>query len=152
MQLRAARPDEADFLSDLAMRAKGYWGYDADFLRDCQGALAVYPDEVVSRRVTVAEADGSVVGFYALAGEPPTGELSLMFVDPGHIRSGIGRRLWAHAVDTARSVGLTSIAIEADPFAEAFYSTMGAVRTGFVPSHVRAGRKLPHLMFTVSSG
>jgi hypothetical protein len=34
MLIRAARPDEAGFLSDLAVRAKGYWGYDAAFLRE----------------------------------------------------------------------------------------------------------------------
>ena len=150
--MRAARPDEAAFLSDLAVRAKGYWGYDADFLRDCRVQLAVEPDQVVDWRVTVAERDGVVVGFYALEGEPPVGLLHLMFVDPDHIRSGIGRALWAHAVTTARTAGLTSFTIEADPFAEAFYSTMGAIRTGYAPSAVRVGRELPLMTFTVSSG
>jgi GNAT superfamily N-acetyltransferase len=152
MQLRAARPDEAEFLSDLAVRAKAYWGYDADFIRDCRVQLAVYPDQVVDWRVTVAERDGVVVGFYALEREPPVGLLHLMFVEPDHIRSGVGQALWAHAVETARVEGLTSFTIEADPFAEGFYSTMGAVRTGFAPSAVRPGRKLPLMTFAMSSG
>jgi GNAT superfamily N-acetyltransferase len=101
--------------------------------------------------VTVAEEDGAVVGFYSLAGEPPAGVLDLMFVDPDHIRRGIGRRLWAHTVDTARGAGLVSFSLDADPFAEPFYLAMGAVRIGTSPSAVRPGRELPRLTFTVPS-
>lgn len=150
MLLRPARPDEAGFLSDLAVRSKAYWGYDDDFLAGSRVQLAIKPDDVVPWRITVAEVAGSVVGFYALEGGPPTGELSRMFVDPSHIRGGVGRRLWAHAVATARDAGLTTIALDADPFAEAFYVAMGAVRVGTTPSGVRPGRELPRLLFTVS--
>jgi N-acetylglutamate synthase-like GNAT family acetyltransferase len=149
MQLRAARPDEAGLLSELAVRAKAYWGYDAEFLRDCAVHLAVRPEDVEVHRVTVAEQDGLVVGFYALEGEPPTGVLHLMFVDPVHIRNGVGRRLWDHTVATARDAGLSEFTIDSDPFAEPFYLAMGAVRTGSAPSSVRSGRKLPRLTFTV---
>lgn len=151
MQIRAARPDEAGLLSELAVRAKGFWGYDAEFLRDCAAPLAVQPDEVAVRRVTVADRDGVVLGFYALEGGPPSGVLDLMFVDPVHIRNGVGRRLWEHLVATARDVGLSEFTIDSDPFAEPFYLAMGAVRTGSVPSEVRSGRELPRLTFTVSS-
>ncbi len=149
MQLRAARPDEAGLLSELAVRAKGHWGYDAEFLRDCVVPLTVQPDEVEVRRVTVAERDGVVLGFYALEGEPPTGVLDLMFVDPDHIRNGVGRRLWDHVVATARDAGLSEFTIDSDPFAEPFYLAMGAARTGAAPSAVRSGRELPRLTFTV---
>lgn len=152
MLLRPARPDEAGFLSDLAVRSKAHWGYDADFLAGSRIQLAVRPDEVAARRVTVAEQDGVVVGFYALEGAPPAGVLDLMFVEPDHIGRGVGRRLWTHAVATAREVGLDSFTIDADPFAEAFYLAMGAVRTGTAPSSVLPGRELPQLTFTVSSG
>jgi GNAT superfamily N-acetyltransferase len=150
MQFRNARPDEAGLVSDLAVRSKAYWGYDDEFLAGSRIQLAVYPDEMTSRRVTVAEVDGSVVGFYAIEGVPPVGELSLMFVDPEHIRAGVGRRLFAHAVATAREVGLGSFTIDADPFAEDFYLAMGAIRTGLTPSSIRAGRFLPQLTFTVT--
>lgn len=152
MRCRPARPDEAGFLSDLAVRSKAYWGYDDEFLVGSRINLAIRPEEVVPWRVTVAEVDGSVVGFYALEGGPPAGELSRMFVDPAHVRGGIGRRLWTHAVATARDAGLLSFDIDSDPFAEAFYLAMGAIRTGETPSPVRPGRVLPRLTFAVSSG
>jgi N-acetylglutamate synthase-like GNAT family acetyltransferase len=151
MRIRAARSDEADLISDLAVRSKAYWGYDDDFLAGSRIQLAVRPDEVAHRRVTVAERDGVVVGFYALEGEPPVGVLDLMFVDPDHLRAGVGRRLFAHVVSTAREVGLTAFTIDSDPFAEGFYLAMGAVRTGEAASSVRSGRKLPRLTFAVPS-
>jgi hypothetical protein len=39
--IRAARPDEAAALTDLAMRSKAYWGYGASFLARCRAALEV---------------------------------------------------------------------------------------------------------------
>ncbi|TDV46106.1 GNAT family N-acetyltransferase [Actinophytocola oryzae] len=151
MRLRSARPDEAVFISDLAVRSKAYWGYDEKFLAGSRVQLAVRPQDVAERRVTVAERDGTILGFYALEGEPPAGVLDLMFVDPDHLREGIGRELWDHAVVTARTVGLRRFTIDSDPFAEKFYLAMGAIRTGSSPSAVRVGRELPQLTFTVPS-
>jgi hypothetical protein len=75
-----------------------------------------------------------VVGFYLLAGGPPEAELAQMFVEPSHIGAGVGRTLWANAVETAAALGVERITIDADPHAEAFYLAMGAVRVGEVPS------------------
>ena len=33
LALRAARPDEAELLTDLCLRAKAVWGYDDAFMR-----------------------------------------------------------------------------------------------------------------------
>jgi GNAT superfamily N-acetyltransferase len=100
--LRAARTDEAALLSDLALRPKGYWGYDHAFLDACRAELTLAPEDVKAQRVTVAERDGRVVGFYALAGAPPEGTLEDLFVEPDHIGSGVGRALWEHAIAAAR--------------------------------------------------
>jgi hypothetical protein len=75
LQLRAGRSDEARLLSDLALRSKSYWGYDQAFLDACRPELTLTPEQVERQRVTVAERDGRVVGFYALAGQPPGGVL-----------------------------------------------------------------------------
>ena len=54
-------------------------------------------------------------------------------------------------VAVARSRGVTSLRIEADPHAEAFYRHAGAVRTGSVPSGSIPGRSLPLLTLAVGS-
>jgi GNAT superfamily N-acetyltransferase len=150
--LRPARPDEAALLSDLAVRSKGHWGYDADFLAGCRAVLAIEPGEVIARRTTVAEVDGVVAGHYLIDGDPPGAELGQLFVDPPFIGRGIGRRLWEHAVATAADVGIRTLEIAADPFAEAFYLAMGARRDGTVASEVTPGRELPRLTFAVPHG
>jgi GNAT superfamily N-acetyltransferase len=151
MQLRPARPDESAQLSELALASKAYWGYDPEFLAACRAELTLTPDDVDPRRVTVAEFDGRVLGFAALAGEPPEVELAMLFVDPGHIGNGVGRALWTAAVDTAAALGAETMAIESDPQAEPFYLAMGATRIGEVESGSIPDRKLPLLVAQVDA-
>ena len=148
--LRRAEPGECDALSNLALRSKGHWGDDASFLAVCRAELTVDPALVERLRVTVAEESRSLAGFYALAGAPPVGELSFLFVEPGSIGTGIGRILWQDCVATAARIGLSEIRIESDPFAEGFYLAMGAIRVGEVPSQSIPDRSLPVLSFDMA--
>ncbi|EKX65319.1 GNAT family N-acetyltransferase [Streptomyces ipomoeae] len=143
MLIRVARPDEAGLLSELAVRSKAHWGYDEDFLAGCRGELTLRPGDVERRRTAVAERQGRVVGFVTVEGEPPDGELGMLFVDPPAIGSGVGRLLFEHALSTARDLGFRRLTLEADPNAEPFYRAMGATRIGSVASGVVAGRTLP---------
>jgi GNAT superfamily N-acetyltransferase len=146
MDLRPARPGEAGLLTELALRSKAHWGYDAEFLERCRPVLTLRPDEVEARRTVVAEEDGRLQGFYTLDGD----ELGNLWIDPGHLRRGVGRRLWAHAVETARALGRRELHVVADPHAEGFYLAMGAVRAGEVASEIDPGRKLPLLRATIA--
>jgi GNAT superfamily N-acetyltransferase len=145
LRLRDGRRDEARLLSELALRSKSYWGYDQAFLDACRAELTLGPEDVEIKRVTVAEHDGQVVGFYALAGDPPEGTLADLFVEPDHIGTGVGRALWEHAVGVARTLGFARLTLEADPGAEPFYLAMGAHRIGSVPSGSIPGRFIPLL-------
>jgi GNAT superfamily N-acetyltransferase len=95
----------------------------------------------------VAESAGRVLGFYSLDGEPPEGELGTMWVEPDAIGTGVGRRLWQHAMEAAHIAGFMVLRIEAEPFAEGFYLAMGAERVGETPSGSIPGRVLPLLRF-----
>jgi GNAT superfamily N-acetyltransferase len=131
VKLRAARPDEAEALSGLVMRSKAYWGYDEAFLAACREDLRLRRGEVVERRAVVAERDGLVVGVATLEGDPPEGELGLLFVEPHAIGGGVGRALYEHGLREAGRLGFTRVTIESDPNAEAFYLAMGAERQDF---------------------
>ncbi|MEV5323099.1 GNAT family N-acetyltransferase [Nonomuraea fastidiosa] len=143
--VRAARPDEAEPLSELALRSKAYWGYDETFMAACRDELTVPASQVEARRTTVAERDGRVLGFVTVEGDPPEGELGMLFVEPDAIGHGIGRLLLEHAVTAARRLGFVRLLIEADPHAEPFYLAMGAARIGLAPSGSISGRSLPLL-------
>ncbi|MFG2282467.1 GNAT family N-acetyltransferase [Streptomyces asoensis] len=142
ISIRPARNEEASYLSDLALRSKGHWGYDAAFLASCREELTLRGAELASRRTAVVERDGSIVGFTTFEGEPPQGVLGMMFVDPDAIGQGIGRLLFTHAVETAQSLGFTRFTIDADPNAEPFYEAMGGVPAGRVASGSISGRTL----------
>lgn len=147
--IRPARPGEAALLSDLALRSKGHWGYDAAFLESCRAELTLSEAELAVRRTCVAEVDGAVVGFGTLEGAPPVGEIGMLFVDPDAIGQGMGRALLAHLVDLAAAAGFARLRIEADPYAEEFYLAQGAVRVGGIASGSVPGRVLPLLELDV---
>jgi ribosomal protein S18 acetylase RimI-like enzyme len=149
---RIARADEAGLLSQVAIRSKGHWGYDQDFLDACRAELTFRAEDVAGRRIVVAESAAGVLGFYSIDGQPPRGELGNLWVVPEAIGTGLGRRLWQHAVGTARKAGFASLRIEADPNALGFYQAMGAKQIGKAPSGSIPGRTVPLLLFELSRG
>ena len=145
-----ARPDEAAALSALAIRSKGHWGYDAEFLEACRDELTVDPDRIDSpaHRMAVARIGQVIAGYYSLERlGPQRWELNALFVDPAFIRRGIGSQLLAHALGGAQASGARSVKVQSDPDAELFYRRAGAIPVGFEPSGSIAGRELPVLEF-----
>lgn len=145
--IRFARPDEASALSALALRSKGHWNYSADFLELCRDELTYTAEKCGSGDVFVAEQDGQILGFAALDGTPPDGELEALFVDVGAMGRGVGGGLLQHVLKVARNRGFTSLTLHADPGAEPFYAHHGAIRIGEAPSGSIPDRTLPELMF-----
>ena len=147
--IRPARATEAELLSALALRSKAHWGYDAAFLEACKDELTLDEGEVADRRTHVADRAGHVLGFTTLEGEPPTGVLGMMFVEPQAIGQGVGRLLFEHTVAAARELGFARITLDADPHAEPFYRAVGAVRAGSAPSGSLPGRVLPRMIVSL---
>ena len=143
---------DATALSELALRSKGYWGYDAAFLEACRDELTLTADQVAATRVVRAPG-GAVRGFHLLApdraGDPDRGELLMLFVDPPAIGSGVGRVLVDDAIRHAARLGWSALRVESDPGAEGFYVAIGARRVGTVPSGSVPGRELPLLELPV---
>jgi GNAT superfamily N-acetyltransferase len=146
------RAQDADALSELALRSKGYWGYDAAFLEACRDELTLTADQAAAARV-VRGNDGTARGFHVLAsdpaGEPARGELLMLFVDPSAIGSGVGRALLDDALRYAARLGWSTLRVESDPGAVGFYVAHGARRVGTVPSGSVPGRELPLLELSV---
>ena len=142
--IRRARPSEAGALGELALRSKGYWGYDADFLAACRDDLALSPDDIATSMVYVHDERDAALGYYRLLLlDDGRAELDALFVDPAAMGHGVGKRLWQHAVATATTLGCTEICLQSDPQAEGFYLAMGAERAGESESTVMPRRMLP---------
>ena len=169
--IRAALPEEAADISELAIRSKAHWGYDDAFIDASREELTIPPGRIVARRTQVVvsgggRADGAggtaddgpdagplpagrILGFGTIEGEPPAGELGMLFVDPDFIGRGVGGALFSHLAATATALGFHRLTIASDPNAEPFYLSKGAVRIGAVPSGSVPGRTLPLLAFAL---
>jgi GNAT superfamily N-acetyltransferase len=152
VRLRPASVDQVETLSALAVRSKAHWGYDDAFIDACREELRVGAADIGPHRLTVAIDDTArILGFYGLVGTSDAdAELSALFVEPEAIGTGVGRLLFDGAVRVAVAAGFRRFRIEADPFAAAFYESMGAVRTGSTPSASIAGRELPLYVMDLS--
>lgn len=155
--VRAARPDEAQALSALALRSKGWWGYSASFLRACEAELTL--TEADAARCVVIEVDGVVAGFHLLSASrgragvdgdgSAVGELDMLFVDPPFIGAGVGRILFEDARRRAAAAGWARLQIEADPHSRTFYERLGAVQVGERLCRSIPGNSLPLFELTL---
>lgn len=143
--IRRARRADAAALTALALRSKAVWGYDAAFMAACREELTITADAIAGHPTWVLEEEGSVVGFYQLGVAGPCAEVAQIFVAEDCLRSGRGRRLWAHLEGQARAAGCARLEVDSDPHAEGFYQAMGMVRCGEAPSGSIPGRMLPRL-------
>ena len=117
ISIRAARPDEAAFLTQLCLRSKASWGSTRGFLAACCFEMTITPDMVAASCVVVAEVDARVTGVAQLIVRDSVAELDKLFVEPDCHRLGVGRALlnWARA--EASGAGATALIVDADPYA-----------------------------------
>lgn len=147
MHLRPARVDELAHLSALCLRSKAVWGYDESFLEACREELTLKDDDIDDTQV--AESDGTILGLVQVSCEGAEAVLEKLFVEPKRLLGGAGSQLFLWAVGKARDAGATSLVIEADPGAAAFYRRMGAKDDGFAKSGSIPGRMLPRLRLDI---
>lgn len=143
--LRAALPGEAELLSDLCLRSKAVWGYDAAFMAACRAELTITQQDFARSQIEVAVRDGHIIAMAQLAQHGRIADIDKLFVDPAVLRSGAGRALFAWCVETARAAGAAALTVVADPDAAGFYRRMGMMDDGTEPSGSIPGRKLPKL-------
>jgi N-acetylglutamate synthase-like GNAT family acetyltransferase len=150
-RIRQARPEECGVLTEVAMRSKAHWGYDAAFMAKVRADLEVIPEKFTPGfHVYLLEDDAGILGFYSLRpGEAGAVILEDLFIEPKLIGSGCGRLLWEHSLTVARSLGYRKLNLVSDPYAESFYAHLGAVRIGQTESNALAGRMLPVMEYVL---
>tara|TARA_R110002167_G_scaffold131299_5_gene315015 strand:- start:1881 stop:2360 length:480 start_codon:yes stop_codon:yes gene_type:complete len=146
--IKIAQADDAEGLSQLALRSKGYWGYDQDFLQQCQAELTYTPQQLVSKDYFFAKAvdvnKHQIVGFYALAySQTEYVELEALFIEPSFIGYGFGSLLLKAACEKASQQAYTTLVIQGEPNAESFYLKHKAKWVKNSASGSISGRFLP---------
>jgi GNAT superfamily N-acetyltransferase len=146
VSVRIARSEDAARLTDLAMRAKASWGYDAAFMEQCRAELTLTAEKMDSWTVWVAEHDGRLAGMIALATDGARAELEDFMVEPSLQGLGVGRALMDALLAECRRLGLESVGLDADPNAEPIYQKLGFSTVGRSPSRSIPGRMLPRMV------
>lgn len=150
MRIRRARPEEAAALTALALRSKAHWPYGEDMMAVFRRSVRITADDIAAHTVLVHETGGEADGVGVLrAGGTGDAELDHLWVDPGIIGRGVGRRLFEAFAAEARRRGATRIVLNSDPYAEGFYRRLGAVRIGDHPVEEIPGRVLPRMAVTL---
>jgi len=146
IEVRKAKRSERKTLTDIAFNSKAYWGYSSEFMDSCRDELEVSEEKILSKSFSyfVAELSDRLIGFYALERHSNDDvELEALFVEPGSIGKGIGRRLIEHAKKEAKDSGYRELVIQGDPNALKFYLKAGAEYVGEKESGSIHGRMLP---------
>jgi GNAT superfamily N-acetyltransferase len=131
----------------LCLRSKAVWGYDEAFIEKCREELTVTVETLHRSRVQVAIVEHCIVGVAEILIRGATVRLEKLFVEPGSLRSGVGRALFEWCASVARDEGADELVIDSDPGAAEFYRRMGAVDQGSVASGSIPGRRIPRLRF-----
>jgi ribosomal protein S18 acetylase RimI-like enzyme len=147
ISIRRADPNEAEQLTDVAHAAKRRWGYPENWIEKWNADLTITPAFIAHNEVFVAILNDAIAGCCALVVTGTLAEIEHMWIEPEHMRSGVGRALFEHARDRARELQLLVLELSADPNAEGFYERMGAKRVGDVPAGMNGeeARVLPRM-------
>ena len=146
IEIRRARPDEADRLTALAHAAKRHWGYPESWIAHWKSDLTITSEFISTNEVFVALAGKDIIGCSALVLGDSIAELEHMWINPEYMGKGVGRELLAQVTNRAANLDLRELEISADPNAEGFYRHMGAVRIGEIHSEIEGQpRVLPRM-------
>lgn len=141
--VRDARRYERIALEALQWRASLHNDGDRAALLAHPDAISLPQRQIDHGIVRVLEQTAAIVGFAVLL-EPTAGacELDGLFVEPEHMRGGLGRRLIDDAVRIARARGATRIEVIANPHADAFYRAVGFTVAGDATTRFGPGTRM----------
>ena len=131
ISIRAAFPDEAERLTEIACRSKAHWGYRPEQIAAWRPAFLTVTADYITRHspVVAVDDDCGPVAFAALERDAQGAVLEHLWVLPAFMGRGIGSRLFRHIARRAIEFTFTS-----DPQADGFYLKQGARVIGAVVS------------------
>ena len=146
IEIRSAKPEEAETLTEIAHAAKRHWNYPESWIQQWQADLTITREFITTQEVFVATINGEIAGCCALVMTDSLAEIEHMWIRPEQMGSGVGRALFEYARARAVERGGNVLELSADPNAEGFYARMGAQRIGEVPANMNGqSRALPRM-------
>lgn len=136
-----AREVSLEEVNRLIARSKAYWKWPEEYLSRAIPLHRITPSYLSSNRcfeVVTRRAD--LLGFFSLSEGNGRAMIDNLWIEPAHIRRGIGRAAVHFVFELARACGWPHLWVLPDPPAEGFYRALGFSDTGErVPSRVSGG-------------
>ncbi len=151
MIIRKARPEEAEALTQLALRSKRSWGYDDAFMAAIMDDMIVRPLYLKDEHGIVAQAGTDVAGYAILRLDDDEAYLRDLFVEPAFMRIGVGAALFHHMISFARAQEAKRSWLHSDPHSIGFYKRYGLRVIGEEPSTVVPKRKIPVMLISLTA-
>ena len=101
MTIRRALLEDATTLTQIALEASTSRGYPEHWIKYWESDLTISPEFIRDHDVYVAEDNGQIQGFYALAAAGQKAELEHMWVTPEVAGTGVGKELFLDAMERA---------------------------------------------------
>ena len=136
VNVRRALPSETKALSELALAAKGLWGYSAAQLAMWANDLRISPESIISEPTFVIEEGGHVAGVVQLNTKEVPWSIEHLWVHPAAGRRGIASQLVRHVLRYAHERGQPELQVDSDPQAEQFYLQLGGRKVGEVAAPI----------------
>lgn len=140
---RKARLDDIPVMNQISVQSKRHWGYPDSWIEKWNDDLTLNQIKFESLSILLLEIDDQSMGFCAISKEGQDYEIEHLWLLPGLIGKGLGKRLLKESIN--RFVPKNSrIYVEADPNAEAFYQRQGFKTFDRIESYPK-GRFLPRM-------
>lgn len=157
--IRPAKKEEAEILTKISFKSKGYWNYPQEYFDIWNNELTISPDYIEKNEVYVYELGGAVVGYYSFVELLEDIEISgimikkgfwleHMFIEPENIGNGIGTKMFDHLRKRCLFKDVNELGILADPNSRGFYEKMGCIFNRDYPSTIK-NRTTPYLKLEI---
>ena len=130
-------------MRDLIVRSMGYWDRPPGYVEEARELMTLSGADLARDDAWVVLVNGAVAGFYRLSrADVSAAEIEEFHLEPPMIGRGVGRRMFEHACDAARGMGVSQLVWSTDANTVGFYARMGGEITGTTPSGIEGDEPL----------
>ena len=151
LNIRNAKIDESNLLTEIAIRSESYWGYDSEYMDKFKSVYNVTIEFIMKNPTFIIEENKNIIGFYGVVSDNGMTSLEYFFIEPEYIGQGYGKLLWNYLVSFCKVIGSKEFSIVTSPQAKEFYTKMGAKPQREVESLLKKGRMIPRLIYVVKT-
>ncbi len=90
--------------------------------------MTITPEYIDTHETWMAVEKYAPLAYYSFNKDQAGYWLDNLWVLPEHMGQGIGKALFKHMLQRCKSMGISTLKIEADPHAQSFYERMGAAK------------------------